>query len=250
VSSAATGNQIQATDDKKFCYANASNECRTGSSPGTIYVAIAGLTSASNIWTNQYDSLIPAIVPAAPIGDKALQWDVTQSDPSGMHWRWLTKGFGSASRLFNTWNWRPLPDAAWGWIPSSYPSGQFGMTFLAKLPPWPAYDAVVRNSYVNVPITVPAGSAFAEIRFGYETNGSTSQFYCQTRAEACITKATPTATNPFNFLSDGHSGIACTSGCTVQIPGISGQLVWYQIFTSPDNVTYTGVGAPANIAVP
>lgn len=242
---------IGGSDTYKYCYVYKAGECTGGSTAGQIYFALPFTTVESNCWTNQYDSQIPCVVPASPIGDWALQWDITQADLVGSNFRRLTKGFSSVSRMFTAWNWRSAPDAGWGWIPATFASGQFPMLYVAKLPPWPGYDSVTRSSYVNVPITAASG-ALVEIRFGYEENGATNGFDCTSRGEACATIASPTSTNPFNYITaDGHSGISCGGGCTVNVPGISGRMLWYQQFTSTDGgATWNGVGSPQQTPVP
>jgi hypothetical protein len=60
--------------------------------------------------------------------------------------------------------------------------------------------------------------------FGYAENGPPASFYCTSRQEACTTSGTP-----FAWLSEPQQPVACSSGCTVQIPAIAGRVVYYRI---------------------
>jgi hypothetical protein len=89
---------------------------------------------------------------------------------------------------------------------------------------------------VPVPIALKPPSAIgvsnALIEFGYQENGTISSFYCTSRQDPCYANAAtvplpPTA--PFLFGSETPSGLSCSSGCTIAIPGISQRVMFYRV---------------------
>jgi hypothetical protein len=84
---------------------------------------------------------------------------------------------------------------------------------------------------VPLPIILdpPSGLAVnnAVVQFGYAEYGGN----CTTRAEACLaTGATiPSGNAPFFYASEAPAGLACASGCTVMVPGISQRVMLYKV---------------------
>jgi hypothetical protein len=104
--------------------------------------------------------------------------------------------------------------------------------FLVKLPPTPPSDHVARNDFVNVPVILGANTApNARIRFGYAENGPANAFFCAyNRKEICYTNPNPTAAIPYFFQSEvGQTFQSCSGGCTINIPAISGRVVYYVV---------------------
>jgi hypothetical protein len=111
--------------------------------------------------------------------------------------------------------------------------------FMAKLPPFPGGNSVPRSTFVNYPVEIPGGSAYAEIKFGYVENGAANSYYCTLRQDACTTSGTP-----FVYPSiDSRTLLACSSGCTIDIPAIAGRAVYYSVGSSGNGATWT-YGAP------
>ena len=82
---------------------------------------------------------------------------------------------------------------------------------------------------------IPAGAAYAEIKFGYMENGSAGSYYCTSRQDACTTSG-----SPFIFPSiDSRTPLACSSGCTINIPAIAGRAVYYSIGSSANGTAWT-----------
>jgi hypothetical protein len=104
---------------------------------------------------------------------------------------------------------------------------------MLKLPAFPQKDSVSRSSFI--PITVdlrpPAGSTVSDaiVEFGYSTN-----LYCTARTEVCVaTKAAIDESNPFLWPTEvggsaGVTGVPCSTGCRITIPGISGKVLYYR----------------------
>lgn len=229
----------------------ASNECTSGSTPGDIVFYIPGLlaTGGGHCWTNSLEvNGLPCIVPASPIGDWISLHDGTNSYGGGVVR--LSKGFCGPGRQYTAWNWRSDPAGQWGFVACPFEDGIAPNMFLMKMPPIPAYDAVRRDFFQPIKFQLGITAAFSEVRFGYEENGAANAFNCTSRSDACLSISGNAGTS-YNFLSvDGHSGTACTSGCVVTVPAISGRVMWWQQWISTDNVTYAAVGSPAALTVP
>jgi hypothetical protein len=67
--------------------------------------------------------------------------------------------------------------------------------------------------------------------FGYAENGEmvATTFNCTTRQDACDVAAPTIQDEPFSYASEGLAPTPCDSGCTIQVPAISGRLLYYQI---------------------
>jgi hypothetical protein len=98
---------------------------------------------------------------------------------------------------------------------------------------------VPRSTFVNYPVEIPGGSVYAEIKFGYVENGAPNSYYCTLRQDACTTSGTP-----FVYSSiDSRTLVACSSGCTINIPAIAGRAVYYSVGSSGNGTSWT-YGAP------
>jgi hypothetical protein len=231
------------------CVAYRTDECVKGSAVGDLYYSSPNtINNATTVWTNNIEVATPGFSNASPIAPWAVQTDISRTDS----YRRLTMAFAGPGRNYTYKNWRPTPEGKWGFMLNEFVDGVFPIMFVARVPPWPGYDSVRRDAYVQTPIQPGSGAPLAEIRFGYEENGAISQFFCMPREEACVTKASPDAVLPFNWIvADGHSGSACASGCTIQVPAISGRVLWWQEFTSADNgVTWMPRGTPQPLSIP
>jgi hypothetical protein len=235
--------------NRSYCIAYPAGECVPGSAAGNQYFSDSAAIITSNCWTNHMEASLPCLVNASPVGNWAIQQDISQNNLQPSLLRRLTEAMAAPSRQYTYTNWRPMPDASWGLFLTQYADGIFPVMWAAKLPPWPGYDSIRRDSFTQVPIQV-TGTANTEIRFGYEEFGSPSSFYCTSRAEICATTASPTATSPFQYITtDGHSGISCASGCTITVPALPGRILWWQQFNSSDGgTTWVSVGVPQSVA--
>jgi hypothetical protein len=118
---------------------------------------------------------------------------------------------------------------------------------MVKLPPMTAGDSVDRSKFVDLPITLTPppglGIARAVLSFGYLENGNPLDFYCTSRAEACIansSSASPTdgITDPFKYVTSDMpwSGVACATTCTITVPVLPMHVVYYQAkYLNADN---------------
>lgn len=233
-----------------YCVVFLAGECISGAStvPGEVYMSSpVAITSAGSCYTNHFEAALPCIVPASPIGTWAVQHDISVNDSSSWRFRRLTMAFNAPARQYTATNWRPMPDARWGLMLTTYADGVFPVMFAAKLPPWPGYDNIRRDDFMPQPMRLAPGAALAEVRFGYEENGAVSAFRCTTRREACVSGSPA----PFRYLiSDGHAGTSCALGCTIPVPALPGRVLWWQEYRSGDGgVTWSPQGPLQSIAV-
>src|SRR6185312_15367876 len=121
--------------------------------------------------------------------------------------------------------------------------------FAAKLPPWPAYDSENRGGFVNLHVTIGksnnTAAPNARIRFGYAENGPPDSYFCTARQEACTTGGTP-----FAYASETQTQTSCTSGCTIDIPAISGRVVYYVLDWLDAYGNLIQTGSPQATAIP
>jgi hypothetical protein len=207
-------------------------ECVPGSSVGDVYFSDSAAIIQSNCWTNQLDANLPCVIPASPIGTFMVQQDLSQNNAQGSLLRRLSQAFMAPSRPYTYANMRPTPDGTWGFMLDQYADGVFPVMLMAKLPPWQGYDTIRRDSFVLSPVQIGPGAALAEVRWYYDEDGG----YCTTRAETCVTNGAGGST--YNFLTaDGHSGVSCAAGCTINFPAIPGRIAYKQTWRSSDGGT-------------
>lgn len=116
---------------------------------------------------------------------------------------------------------------------------------MGVMPPDPPTSSVFRGDFYQYPVPIQAGSAYAEIQFGYAENGPPDQFYCTSRQEACNTSSPGSV--PFNWEGEARVLNNCSQGCTTQAPVIPDRVVYYRARWSDDGQTWKN--GPLNVAV-
>lgn len=232
ISSATTGNVIgtSSTDSYKYCIANAVNECRTGSAVGDVYVNAPQLRvpycGYPGIGQADYDSRDICIADMGTYTLGNVQIGAIAADPDGHRGRVVSR-FGRY-KPFTFWNNYTSPHGDWMLIWAPAVNGVKTSVLAAKLPPFPGGDSIARNDFRPVSITIPtvAGVDNAIVKFGYDTS-----FNCSSRTDACVANAAtiPTGATPFAYISEAPAGLACSSGCTIQIPAISQRVVYFSV---------------------
>jgi len=232
-SSPATGNVFGDSQTYGWCRAYKVNECRTGSTVGSLYVSVpSATTSAGNCYSNQYERNIPCIFSNASVTANIMQFSVSQSDATGSHQRRLGYGLAGPLRQYQFDNARATPDGKYMIFPGNWVDGQRRELMIAELPPWPNVDAYDRTTFVPVPVNVDAdpNAPNARVRFGYAENGPPESLFCTTRQDSCSTELPTLApTDPYSFMSETRTAQDCSNGCTIRIPGISDRVVYYVI---------------------
>jgi hypothetical protein len=219
------GSDITATA-YAMCLAGAANECYTGSSAGTVYVnvpqaynpscgASCNYMSASIDWANIPGVMMGDHAPAASI----REFGISTADATGTYSRPLGYGFTSPGRQQPYMHAVMLPTGnAIMTMGSSIVDGLLTEGFILTRP---SQDTQARTSdFQDVSITVPSGSAYAEVRAGYNPS-----LQCTARNEACSSQG-----DPFAFVSESRTLTSCTSGCTITFSALRNKLLYYRVY--------------------
>jgi hypothetical protein len=257
ISSPATGNVIGTgtSDSYKYCVAAAVNECRQGSAVGDVYVnapyvryPYCYIASQNGNLTDEYDICIAG---SPSVRDAITQTDMTAIDNEGRAQRILTKY--RRARVINVFD-TPyvVPNGQW-MIFEGHFVGDASLNksyFVGKIPPPDPSDSYNRLDFIPISISLPAvsGATQAFVRFGYAEFGASTSLFCTTRQESCVigspTSAKPVNSgNPFFFEkteAGSWSAAACSSGCTINLPGIPQRVMYYQfVYMNGSTVVYT-----------
>src|SRR5262249_38642002 len=152
------------------------NECRTGSSPGDIYVNGPYISTGSTCPLN-IDPGVPtspdlciANIPGTGL-QNVLQIGLTEGYTNGKLLRPLTQGLAPIKQIGSTATAQTSPDGKWISFAVWQNDGKNNV-WQVKVPPWPGYDGINRNSFQQKAITVGAvgGATEALIEFGYDVS--------------------------------------------------------------------------------
>jgi hypothetical protein len=165
-------------------------------------------------------------------GFRQQQWTVP--DPDSRNSRFLSLLFDIPGGQYAYDTFWPIDYlAAWG--PATFVANWGTVTWMATLPPFaPTSDP--KNTASGYKVNIPSGLSYAEIQFGYSRFGTPSQFYCTPRVEACNTSG-----SPFNFEHETRVAASCASGCTITIPAMAPNTMYYRVRRSNDSTFATGV---------
>ena len=219
-------------DSYRYCYVYNAGECVAGSTAGQMYVSVPHDTATQQCLVNWYAENATCISNQYPYGFWVAQWDSAANDPQGTRGRRLTSAFVAPGRQYNFTNAKPTPDGKWLLVQAEWLEGQRTDMFWLKLPPWPAISDDPGSNPFSSGVSISRGGAPGDsmrVAFGYGENGSPASFFCTSRAEKCYASAEATIPNPFLFASEGESYTACAPDCTVNIPAISGRVLYYQV---------------------
>jgi hypothetical protein len=164
-----------------------------------------------------------------------IEGDSQRDDPLGYHFRRITMGLTAPTAQYQYTAPHMTPDGAFALVRPGWHNGVHPDLLAVKMPPPAPTDNIDRTDYVAIPVSLPAGSGYVRIRFGYAENGSAAAFYCTSRQEACVTDA---SVAPFAFAqTDTLTAADCRNGCTINIPALSGRVVYYRIEKSANGTT-------------
>jgi len=188
------------TDHWKLCTAYRAGECWPGSLAGEVFVnaPYINLTNLADYTCYGGYGWGEADICASPLDSVAgpnvqFYYGNSGSMGRGRHVRKLGWGLMEVPKMISQ-------------VPKVYPTGEWlgplwghfvnlhrANALMMKLPPIPAEDTYDRTTFVPVPITVgsaPAGTAVAQIEFGYHDFGTPSQLYCTVRQESSLATGT------------------------------------------------------------
>lgn len=209
-----------------YCVPEKGSDCVTGSSLGKAYFNVTGMTDL-NCKSSEGGS--PGVVDIC-IGDISAHGNTL------FQFSMIPSSTGYGRRLSSSESdrgYRIVKELA-----KSTPDGkqiffrpQPTKMFMLTPPPFQtSKDSFDRTQYIPVDITLPysgttlpSGTATAEVDFGYDEDGGN----CTSRQEPCVTvTAGSIPTVPFVFPSvDTYTRLACTSGCTPQVPAVANRVL-------------------------
>ncbi len=233
----------------KGCIVSNAGECVPGSSPGQIYEVVP---QANTTFGCQIDMTIntPCVAPMAPEVAAYAQHDISGPDPLGLGGRILTTALGGPGRTNNYANMHVLTNGDWGVTTVAWGDGRRSDVWGIRLPPLPNVDSIIRNTFVPLPLSLggqPGSSV--RVRFGYAEYGSDSNsqplFCSPNRQEDCTTAVSNG--DPYAFATEPQTWTACSNSCLVNVPAVSGRVLYYVIDRKLSNGSI--VSSPLELAV-
>lgn len=244
--------------DYTLCHVLIADECVSGSSPGQTYAQVPSLAT---FYCNTAQTIDLCLSDFMGTGASLSHYgflpnkeglSATSAANSAAYGSGWTRRLAMHGLTMSPWSMsafstgKPLANGKWvlatDWM--EFPYGR-GLVSLVKVPPI-VKDTVNRSTFVPVEIkvsTVPATTSTVVARFGYAEHSAPTNFYCTSRAEACLAnKAAVDITDPFSWASEAPAGLSCASGCTITIPGLPGRLVYHRLEyrNSGGSVIHTG----------
>jgi hypothetical protein len=230
-----------------MCYALLAGECHTASTAGDTYVNIPGTSEDGNCFTGQYAFTTPCVVTGWPSAGGIRQQAVDGDDTAGVRGRLLSYGLTAPGEHVPYTGIALSPDGTFAILSAQLVQGWGNVAFLVKAPSWEEPSGPPRNQFVGVPVEIPPGPGFAEVQFGYSRFGNPQRFQCTARADSCNTSGTP-----FNFESEPRTDLKeCPSGCTLSIPAIAGNILYYRVRRSADGLHWRPINGDIQVrAIP
>lgn len=216
------------------CWARATNDCWVGSTAGHVYINPKTPDSGQLCDGNQLMISSPCVSPTPAVWGQSIINNVFDPNPEGTGHIRLTGMFNSPYNTHHYAHLRYTQTGKWGFYDVTYPGAyRYSDVFAVKMPTI-STDSIDRTGFVPIQITLPAGNSVVA-RFGYDP-----LFRCSGVVDpagnfsgyndSCTTVASPTTLQPYQWASEGAvSAITCSSGCTVNIPGISGRYMYFRI---------------------
>jgi len=252
----ATGTMSDALNAGVFCYAYLANGCFSGDVQGSLYINAPFIEPQSSLtcWGQAWNFSAPCVTQSYGIWGQSMIYDALDPDPAGANFMRLTGLFNPPFLSDGFEASKFSPDGKWLFYQGWTTGGYRGDVYAARVPNI-AVDSLNRTTFVQIPMSPPAGSWLA--RFGYDAN-----FHCQGQTDSngnfisgyndsCVTVASPTQSAPFNFSQEATlSPSTCAGGAVCfSIPAISGRILYYRL------EKYTGAtliltGPTLRIAVP
>lgn len=224
--------QVSDSTPWQGCAAYVSGECYAGSRAGDIYEVVPQATTSLGYCAIDMTINTPCAVQVGPEVAAYTQHDISASDPLGLRGRVLTTAFSGPARTNNYANMHALTNGDWGVTTVVWGDGRRSDVFGVRLPPLPNDDSIIRNTFVQAPVSLGGQSgSSARIRFGYAEYGSDSNgqplFCSPNRQEDCSTAVANS--DPYAFVGEWQYWTSCSSACVVNIPAVSGRVLYYVI---------------------
>jgi hypothetical protein len=246
-----TGNVFGDTQTWGICYVYKVNECRTGSTPGQVYVSVPfAENSLGCIEVQHPERNVPGVMNMSSVSGQVTQVDQYTFDPNQILFRKLGFGFrapGMHNVYQHTWG---MPDGRGIFGRVDGADARWTGMYVGALPPWPSIGSSTTAGYYSLPLTLGTytSGTKARVLFGYAENGSTAaNLYCMSRAEGCSTEGAPFAF----LLSDTRTLLTCDTGCPIDVPLIRGRVAFIQEQRlSSDGATVLASGPVQAVVMP
>jgi len=218
-----------------MCRALKASECVSGSSAGTTYVTVPGAAGSTQGVVGQHTQNAPVVINPSAIVGQIEEVPYHKPDPDGSHQRLLGQVLTGLGRQWQFNEPKYLPTGDWYLGTMVYRDGFSTQVGLFQVPRY-IEDTINRSGYVPVPITTGGASGDSvRVEFWYqEWNGVNG------RAEHAFTTNSQTATSPFLWAYEPQAYTPCGSGCTVNVPAISGRLLYYSVHRRNGSMETTG----------
>lgn len=234
-----------------MCFVLIAGECHAGSSVNDVYVNVPvgwdpGYCTASVSWVN-----IPCIL----FGDNApgggiRQFRIDSNDTNGNFSRFVSNGWSSLGRHYPYTHSTVYRNGQWTMLMGTNAMDGYSMTgLMISLPPWQE-KSDADNNFKAIPVQVPMGPRYAQIEFGYSRyvgpgRNPAQGLFCTARADNCESSTTP----PFAFASENAGAVVCTFGCSISIPAVGPNVLYYRVRRSANGTTWT-VSDVQTVALP
>jgi hypothetical protein len=173
---------------------------------------------------NQHTINCPTVVNAGPEVAQMQQIFINGLDLDGGKQRMLGQALAGAGRQWQFNGPKLTPDGGWYLFPCIYPDGLRTDICLGQVPTSQP-DSLNRTTFVKIPVGVGGQTGDAvRVEFFYREWGG-----CTSRQEHCYTSANASAVNPYLFGFEAQAYTPCDNGCQVQIPALSGRVVYYAV---------------------
>jgi hypothetical protein len=234
----------------QHCVALKAGECVPTSSAGQFFAAVPyvpNVSSQTACVSGWYTENYICGAVALPF---AAGW-LVQNDNSYSYGLWeggrrLTMAFSGYGRQYELNVFSAENTGQWGLFKSDWTDLLRSEIFMVKFPPFPGGNSIPRSTFVNLPVGVPAGMAYAEIKFGMLENGASTAFYCTQRAEVCTTSGSPFA---YQTTDAPLTLTSCGSGCLINIPVIPGRTVYFEVCRSASSSGSGEVCGPLQVEI-
>ncbi len=230
--------------DYSLCHALRAGECISGSAAGETFVRAPKIYPSTGCVTAMAWARTPCVVNAQPSAGGVRQFSIAGADSTGIKTRFLTYAFGVPGILNPFFGATVHPSGKSLLVPSGqYLDGVRMASMVVQLPEF-RLDSAARNKFGGLSIQLPErpGGAQGRVRFGYDI-----AMRCTLRNEACVTDGNP---DGYSFEADATNPASCSGGCEIQVPGLSGRLVYYQAEWLDADRKVVEVGEKSAVVIP
>lgn len=216
-------------DDSKpytFCQVYKANQCRSGSSVGTLYVvAPNAYTALGGALTNTKRTYTPNASYLQYNSGWMVQGLYDRNDLTGSLQRRITMGLSWPSMQYQFSSPHNDSTGHFSFVRTSYLDDFRPSHLTVTYPSIAPIDNLNRTRYQHFPTKLPPGGD-ARLRYGYAENGADGTFHCETYQDDCVTDA---SIAPFAYVSDDSlTATTCSSGCTIDLPLLSGRVAYWR----------------------